>query len=169
MSNPITKALCHAWESFSYFVFPIQIRRQRQANSSARYVRYPSPASETHNREENEVDFKTAYRDSVYQIRYPDDLMVPEFDSIVMGDPFGITPVQRLVNFNFLKESDINNPEALDAAKKAYQEFTGKSYEDQVFFDSDKAAEVIPAKNNRESMREYIVDLFESIRMENQE
>ena len=79
----------------SYFVFPIQIRRQRQANSSARYVRYPSPASETHNREENEVDFKTAYRDSVYQIRYPDDLMVPEFDSIVMGDPFGITPVQR--------------------------------------------------------------------------
>lgn len=63
---------------------------------SIRYPRYPSPASEPIDHEENKSSYKTAFRDSHHMIRYHHDLL-PQIENIAfVNDALGETVEEKL-------------------------------------------------------------------------
>lgn len=106
----------------SELAWPAAVRWKRTTNKvsdhiiekSVKHYRYPSPASERMNNEEKGFDYKTAYRDSVYHIRYDEENHIQDGTSYTVADPITETPVQKLVRLG-----KVTKAESKDEAKVA--------------------------------------------------
>jgi len=146
---------------------PIAVRRYKPPKPGARVYRFPSPGSEPANLEYNEIGYKTAYRDSIHNIRYNVDIhpLLEEWSFI--SDPLGETATEKLVRYGVLKQSDMKNQEAIDAAKKVYLEKWGESVDVKLHQDDFGIAESLVIKGNTESVSEFVAGLFESTKQTN--
>lgn len=82
-----------------FWAWPRSVRRYFLPKANARIYRYPSPGSEPANLEFNQIDYKTAYRDSTHNIRYNVNLHPLTKSYLFMSDPLGETVTEKYKKF----------------------------------------------------------------------
>ena len=77
------------------------------------------------NNEEKEIDYKTAYRDSVYHIRYDEEYSKEDEINYTVIDPIFETPVQKLIRLGKITKAESKDEAKVAQATKAYEEYHG--------------------------------------------
>ncbi|KRX01721.1 hypothetical protein PPERSA_01591 [Pseudocohnilembus persalinus] len=139
-------------------IFTPAVRRYKMPNPRVKYVRYPSPASEPINHDENQMDYKTAFRDSIHQIRYHKDLLADqETESFhYVQDAYGDSVQDKLVKFGFLSRSEAEDPDAVAKAKEQYEQEMGEPVEQIVHYDELGLSDKPITRDNRESVAHFV-------------
>lgn len=131
-----------AWDAFYEFFFPKSVRWYRYPNKSVKYFRYPSPGSEPINQEMNYFDYKTAYRDSIHNIRYITDLHPQDQSFMTVGHSFSSTIEERLISTGCLDPKNAKDAKAVETAKENYQKEFGVSVDQRFVVDEIKVNDV---------------------------
>lgn len=163
----VTKELKAAWDRFRFWAWPISVRRFYLERPTDRVYRYPAPGSEPVEFEQREIDYKTAYRDSIHNVRYNNELHPLLNSSVFLSDPLGETVTEKLVRFGFLKKGEIKSEEAIAAAKKKYEAEIGESVDVKIHHDGFGIGEQVFLKKNPEAMGEFVNTIFDSVRQNN--
>lgn len=110
-----------AVDRFNEVIFNPAIRWYKLPKPDVRRFRYPAPASEPINHDENVIDYKTAFRDSPYDIRYHHEVHKSDAEYHFAADPVGESTTERLVRYGYLNAADVSNPDSVSAAVKAFE------------------------------------------------
>jgi len=153
-----------AWDRFRYWLLPPSMRRYDAPKPKSRVYRYPSVGSEPANHEFNYIDYKTAYRDSIHHIRHNVDTHKTLEGYLYCQDPITETPEEKLVRCGFLAKDQVKNSEAIQRARKQYEQEIGESVDIRLHHDDFGYSEQPITRENREGLSEYITSLFEGVK-----
>lgn len=158
-----------ALERFNEIIFNPAIRWYVLPKPHVRRSRYPAPASEPINRDENQIDYKTAFRDSPHNIRYNNEINLSDQSYHAGYDPVGESTAERLVRYGYLKKDQINNSEAIATAAKEFKEKEKRDASNNIIVDEISNSDKPITKENRESVAHHVRQQFEFYREVNAE
>lgn len=143
-------ALKHAEAAFWDMLYPRSIvkhsvRHMEVREDQVRHYNSPSQASDPVDKEDAFYDYRTAFKESHFNVRHSDHTEEKDLGERVSFLPVGLSKAEYLVTQGILSEEDKNDPKAYQAACDEYLKVTG--------FTMDKSYHIIEGVDNENNER----------------